>query len=439
MKKKLLVVSFDAMVGEDIAYLKSRQNSNFNRIMKDCAWVERMESIYPSITYPAHFSMASGCMPGKTGFYKNAYLPFDPKGRKGWILDSLEQPVEDFFAAAKRAGMTTASVYWPSMANNPHIDWLINECFPGGDEDILKVFQEQGANEEALFAVEHAMKYFPYGYKDRKQPTRDTTFDDFLIDCLCTLIREQKPDFAVAHHCYIDTMRHRYGLFNDYVREAVDIADECLGKIVEALKDAGVYEDTNIVLVSDHGQMNVCRNIKPNVLLRHGGFLKVNARGELENWQAYVQSQGGSAHVYLKDREDRKLYDSVYNYLKGFAADGVWGFREVLTEQETRERYGLYGDFSFVLESDGYTSFSESLKEPLVGKLDITDYRLGRATHGYAPEKGPQPVFCGKGSAFRENAYLAQGNIIDIAPTLAAIMGQRMPEAEGRVLAELLK
>lgn len=439
MKKKILVISFDAMVGEDIAYLRSKPDSNFNRIMKDCAWVESMRSIYPSITYPAHFSMASGCSPGKTGFYKNVYLPFDPQGRRGWILDSLEQPVEDFFAAAKRAGMTTASVYWPSMANNPNIDWLINECFPGGDEDIPKVFKDQGANEEALSAVEHAMKYFPYGYKGRKLPTRDTTFDDFLMDCLCTLIRERKPDFAVVHHCYIDTMRHRYGLFNEYVQEAVDIADECLGKIAQALKDAKVYEDTNIVIVSDHGQMNISRNIKVNLLLKRAGFLEVNEKQELRSWQAYAQSCGGSAHIYLKDKEDRELYNAVYNYLKGLAADGVWGFREVLTEQETRERYGLWGDFSFVLESDGYTSFGESLQEPLVGEMDLTDYRLGRATHGYAPDKGPQPVFCAKGPGFFEGAYLEQGSILDIAPTLAAIMGQSMPSAEGRVLTELLK
>lgn len=439
MKQKILVISFDAMVGEDIAYLREKPDSQFNRVMKDCASVERMRSIYPSITYPAHFSMASGCGPGTTGFYKNTYLPFDSQGRSGWILDSLEQPVEDFFAAAKRAGMTTASVYWPSMANNPHIDWLINECFPGGDEDIREVFRRQGACEEALSAVEHAMPYFPYGYKGRKLPTRDTTFDDFLIDCLCTLIRDRKPDFAVAHHCYIDTMRHRYGLFHEHVREAVDIADECLGKIVEALKDAGVYEETNLVIVSDHGQMNISRNIRVNLLLKRGGFLEVNEKQELADWQAYAQSCGGSAHVYLRDKEDKGLYDAVYDHLKSLAAEGVWGFREVLTEQETRSRYGLWGDFSFVLESDGYTSFAESLQEPLVGELDLTDYRLGRAMHGYAPEKGPQPIFCAKGPGFCAGASLKQGSILDIAPTLAALMGQSMPAAEGCVLTELLQ
>ena len=69
MKKKILVLSFDAMVGEDAEYLRNKPDSNFNRLMANCASVEKMYSVYPSITYPAHFTMASGCTPGTSGAY----------------------------------------------------------------------------------------------------------------------------------------------------------------------------------------------------------------------------------------------------------------------------------------------------------------------------------------------------------------------------------
>ena len=110
----------------------------------------------------------------------------------------------------------------------------------------------------------------------------------------------------------------------------------------------------------------------------------------------------------------------------------------MLTQQQVRQRYELYGDFSFVLESDGYTSFNDALTGPLVGHVDYTDYRLGSATHGYSPEKGPQPIFCAKGPHYTPGAYMEQGSITDIAPTLAAAMGQKMPDAQGTVLSAIL-
>ena len=226
MKKKILILSFDAMVGEDIEYLRNKPDSHFNRVMGNCAAVDNMRSVYPSITYPAHFSIASGCNPGTSGFYQNGYLLVGNSGKKGWILESNQFPVEDFFAAAKRAGMTTASVYWPSMANNPNIDYLINEYFfPNPDEKIAEGFACQGASRGALEAVAAAMPYYPKRYHVPGFPTREDTYDDFIIECLCQLIRTRQPDFAVAHHCYIDTMRHKYGVFNNHVRYAVDVVE----------------------------------------------------------------------------------------------------------------------------------------------------------------------------------------------------------------------
>ena len=39
--------------------------------------------------------------------------------------------------------------------------------------------------------------------------------------------------------------------------------------------------------------------------------------------------------------------------------EGIYGISEVLTTEEAEARDHLGGDFSFVIESDGYTSFSE--------------------------------------------------------------------------------
>jgi len=158
MSEKLIVLSMDAMVSEDLAYLKTKPN--YARLFEKCAQVEKMCTIYPSVTYPAHASMMTGCRPGKHGIYTNGHFKTG-LGRTLWHLESDELQVEDIFAAAKRQGKTTASVYWPITGNNPNIDYLLNEFFFYDNEPIEESFAGFGANEEALQAVRENLHRYP--------------------------------------------------------------------------------------------------------------------------------------------------------------------------------------------------------------------------------------------------------------------------------------
>ena len=72
MQEKTVVLSMDALVGEDIDYLRNKPN--FSRLFERCAAVERVCTIYPSITYPAHVSILTGCRPGRHGVITNGEL-----------------------------------------------------------------------------------------------------------------------------------------------------------------------------------------------------------------------------------------------------------------------------------------------------------------------------------------------------------------------------
>jgi predicted AlkP superfamily pyrophosphatase or phosphodiesterase len=439
MKDKLFVLSMDALVGEDIDYLMTKPN--FSRLMDRCCRVEKVRTIYPSITYPAHVSMLTGCRAAKHGIFNNTTFR-TTTGYPAWHLYSSEVRVEDLFAAAKRAGCTTAAVYWPVTGCNPQIDYLINEYFfydPKETETqqaIFDRFAQQGANDATLAAIGENMDRFPLDYRHRTgKLTLSQTFDNFINGCVCSLIRRYQPDVLVAHNCLIDTLRHRYGIFNEFVNEGLDMMDLWLREIIDSMVDAGVFEHTNFVIASDHGQMNFARRIKPNVLLVREGFIHLAQDGTIADWRAYVQSNGMSASVYAKDE---KTEQEVYDYLNKLLHEGVWGFEKIYTKQEVCEKYGWSGDFSFVLETDGITTFSEDWHEPINSPIDLSDYRLGKATHGYEPEKGPQPVFLATGPAFKKDVAIPFCHIIDMAPTFAKILGQEMPQAEGRVLSELL-
>ena len=110
----------------------------------------------------------------------------------------------------------------------------------------------------------------------------------------------------------------------------------------------------------------------------------------------------------------------------------------VFTAEEAREEEHYAGDFSFVLETDNYTSFGDKFTRPLVTGADNGDYRKGRATHGYLPSKGPCPVFCVNGPAFRKGEVISDGRLIDEAPTIARAMGIDMPGTDGSPVTELL-
>lgn len=430
MKEKLFVLSMDAMVGEDLAYMETKPN--FSRLMRSRAQVKQMCTIYPSITYPAHVSIMTGCRLGKHGVYANTEFKTCDDGIDHWILNSSAVKAEDIFAAAKRVGCTTAAVYWPVTGCNPNVDWLLNEYFfPDPSESILDGFARQGANAQALSVAEENLDRFPTEDYDKTfRLHTGATFDHFINGCACSMIRRYQPDVLLVHNCYLDTVRHHCGVFAPEIRQCLDQMDLWLGELIQAMRDAGVYDCTNFVLLSDHGQMDYSRRIALNAYLERGGFVDLAKDGTVADWRAFAQSNGMSAAVYLKDGADEATAQALERYLHQLAERGV--VEAVMTREEVLRRYGLDGPFRFFVEAPKDTAFSDDWQEPAIR------YHTG-ATHGYFPEKGPQPVFVARGPAFRAGTVLPAGRVIDEAPTLAKILGTQMPQAEGRCMDELLK
>jgi predicted AlkP superfamily pyrophosphatase or phosphodiesterase len=243
----------------------------------------------------------------------------------------------------------------------------------------------------------------------------------------------------LIHTDPIDGARHRYGVFNEKVNEAVIETDRYIGLIMEAAREVGVVGETALFLVSDHGQLEIKRSININVLLADYGLIRTDGEGRVSGWDAYCVANGMSATVFLKNREDFVLYRKVQGLLRFLRDEGVYGIGEVYTEEETMSKERLGGDFSFILETDGYTSFGDDWLRPLVKGFDSSDYRHGRATHGYLPEKGPQPFLLAKGPGIRDGAVLENAFLVDEAPTFARVLGLALPDTDGRILEEILE
>ncbi len=427
-QQRLIVVSADALVFDDMAHLRTLPN--YKKYLAGGAEIQKVRSIYPTITYPVHVSIATGTYPDRHSIVSNyEFIPGKTKLPWKWFCDDIKVP--DIFAAAKRAGLKTASVFWPVTGNNKNIDYLVDEYWlQSKNDDRRDMFRRSGSSEEVMKVID------PYidGYLERKHPSAD----NFIVNCTCDMIRAFKPHLMMLHPANIDDYRHNTGVFSDKVTRGVEETDEWIGKLAQAAIDAGVWDETNLVLISDHGQLDIKRVMNINVFFADKGYIMLDENGKLLDWKVWCQSGGMSDLVYLRNPGDKQTKKEVYDILLHMRDEGYYGIGEVFTKSEIHEKERLSGDFDFVLESDDYTSFGDSPVRPAVRKFDFSDYRYGGATHGYLPSKGPQPIFAAKGPAFKNGAMLETGRIVDEAPTFAKVLGANMPDTDGVALDELL-
>lgn len=435
--KHIIVVSIDAMVGEDLAYASTL--TNFSRIMKNASCVERVRTIYPSLTHPAHASIMTGCTPAKTGIISN--MIFDPenplRSPAPWYNKLSDIKCDTLLHAAKRSGLTTAAACWPlTCCGTEAVDYLVpgllNIDFEGYEDDPIAVYRKNGASPEVIDIIEEAVKRF--GYRDVHP-----AIEELQAYCSAEIIRRFKPNLLLTHPSYVDNRRHAVGVYGSEVEHALRETDRWLGMLLDAVCDAGIENETDFVLLSDHGQINITRIISPNVFLRDAGYIKADECGNLVSYDAFVKGVGASAQVYLSRRDDKELYDGVYALLSKMADEGIYGFERVYTHDECERMFGLSGDFSFVLEGDGYTGFGDYISRPAIRGHDPGDYRFGKGTHGHLPTKGPQPIFMVSGPSFKDGVVIPEGSILNDAPTIAAALGIELPCAEGVAIKEFLR
>lgn len=432
--KHLIVVSVDALVYEDLEFAKTLPM--FGKMIEKGSCIERVHTIYPSLTHPVHASIMTGCPAGMTKVISNEVFAVGEL-RRPWFNYLNEVECDTIFHAAHRAELTTAACRWPLTAGGGDIiDYLVPEVMGtdmcGNEHIAAEVYRSLGTSECVMDIVETALKRYGCG-------NTHPAYDEFEIYCAAEIIRRYQPNVLFTHPGYVDGERHRTGLFSEPVKESIRVTDHWLSMLWEAVCDAGIEEETDFVVISDHGHLNICRTVCPNVFLADAGYIRTDEKGQITGWDAYITSCGLSAQVYLSRPEDKNLESEVFKLLQMMSNEKIYGFEQVFTREEVKAQYGLDGEFSFVLETDGFTSFGEDWRRPVVRGLDISDYRFGHSTHGHRPEKGPQPIFLAMGPSFKSGVVIPEGHILNHAPTFAKILGVTISKVQGQVVDLLIK
>ena len=400
MRNKLIIVSFDAMIGDDLNTLSGYPV--FGSMLENGALVKKVHSIYPSLTYPCHVAMATGCYPDKTGVYSNEKRLVGVKSIP-WNFDHSIVGVNDIMDAAKQAGLSTASIGWPVSGNHKSVDYLLDEAWATGPDKSAEAFRKaylDMGTPAALF--DEVVAPFLWMRLKREQP--DSSY--FLTRVSCEFIRRFRPDILMMHVGNPDHERHVHGVYSSKAKNSLIEAEKIMNALVIASKDAGVYEATNFVALSDHGQIDTVRTVFPNVLLEKNGFIRLNDDGTVRDWDAWCFPIGASAQIVLRDPADSALRERVWNLLDHAREEGVWGFSKVYTAEEAASEH-LAGDFSFVLETDGYSAFGINWTGPYAANTPASPNGVClRGSHGHHPDKGPSPIFLGCGPAFKKGAVL---------------------------------
>lgn len=419
MTKKLVIVSMDAMIFEDLEY--ASQFPAYRELLEKGALVRHLRSIYPTLTYPCHVAMISGCYPDRSGVWNN-YVQAPGVSPTPWNFYHDAVRCEDLMDAAHRAGYTTASVSWPVSGSHKSVDWLVDEiwAYSQNPEDFRRAYLDSGTS-EALYE-ELVAPWMPLRMK-REQPGTGW----FSTRVASGIIRKHAPDVLALHLAPVDTFRHSAGVFSDLAKQGVAVSAEMLQELLDAVRDSGFYDETNFIVTSDHGQIDVDRVVSPNVLLKEAGMIRLKKDGSLEDWDAWCFAAGASAQIRVRDPAN--LEDVRELFASRLGSD--CGYSAVYSRRETEDAEHLSGDFDFVLETDGRSSFSESATGPY-----FTEKHGGH--HGHHPDTGPSPFLLACGPDFRRGAVLENARLVDPPVTYAKILGLSLPEAQGRVLTELL-
>ena len=431
MPKKLIVLSVDSLFDEDIPLLKTLPN--FGKLFEKGSYVDGgMRCIYPTFTYPAHASIITGTYPEYHGIYHNEKLDIGNLSPE-WYWYHKDLKVETVIDVAKKAGYSTSAIGWPVMGGCPNADYLVAEIWPESEEvDPHKIFAgscSKNIMEDGIFERHY--------HKLRK--TRQPFMDTFMVGCACDIIHRYQPDVIFIHLAHLDHTRHANGLHGPAVEQAIIANDDWLGRIMEATMDVGLYEETNFVVIGDHGHLEVKQMFNPNVLLVQAGLISLDDKGKIIDWQAYCNSTALSCQVVLKNPQDSLVREKLEKLLYEMRKNPSYGVESVFTSEECSRDFHLSGNFDYILEGKDSTCFGAACIGPEVVMPNNSDYKFSVASHGHLPHKGAQPTFIVSGPAFKEKITIPRQRIVDEAPTFSKILGFTMPDSKGRVLTELLK
>lgn len=395
------------------------------RLAREGVAAQGMRVSNPAVTWPNHTTLVTGVPPAKHGVLFNGLLvregPRAPVQIEPWRDKAELVKATTVYDVAHEAGLTTAQVDWIPTLNAPTITW----AFPEIPDPQGAVEQEMVADD--LITEDDLASFFQSSPAWR---------DEYWTKAAVHLIEEHQPNLLLFHLLNLDAINHRYGPDTWAGHTAFAYADACVRQVIDALRNADLLDRATVLIVSDHGFKVTTKSVRPNAVLRQEGLLREGEEGL--DVDAYVVPEGGTAMAFVTDRTRRA---SMVPQLKELF-QATEGIARVLEPSDyaglglpSPEKNDQMGDLVLVAE-EGYAFSGAHEGNPVV---DVPDGGAYPGHHGYlADDPDMDALFIAWGFGIKPGAQLGQIDNVDVAPTVAALLGLTMGEVAGRPLTEIL-
>jgi predicted AlkP superfamily pyrophosphatase or phosphodiesterase len=399
------------------------------------ARAKKMLCSFPTVTWPNHTTLVTGVTPAKHGIIGNGI--FDRAGQKNvtYLCDPLFDMADcvkapTVFDLAHRSGMKTAGVCWPATRNAKTLDWTVPDMM---EQDLF----EKYSTPSLLAGCRQAGIPFEKQQEWCKAGNAGKSPRDFMYAQIARhIILKHKPQLLVLHLMSADGFQHGSGRQSPEAYFAVNDCDRHVRDVVDAVKDAGLIESTTFIITADHGFRSFTRQIQPNVMFRKAGLIAAAVGGRVTSRRAWCHGEGGSAFIYVLDDANRaQIVADIKPKLA--ALEGV----DWVREPAEYARLGFPTPDEDARSPDLLMSAKDgfSFSEVAAGEDEISRTDSLRGTHGYDPNvEDMRAIFIAAGAGIRKGAVLDEMTNLDVAPTMAKLLGLEMKNVDGRVLGEIL-
>ena len=366
----IILVSFDGFRWD---YPDRGLSSNLAELERRGVRAEALVPSFPSKTFPNHYTLVTGLVPDHHGIVANTM--WDPEFEALFSL-SLRDEVADarwwggepVWVVAERSGLPTAPLFWPGS--------------------------------EAPIGGYRPSYWLPF---DGAVPYPDRV--DWVLGHLDRPVAE-RPVFLSLSFSLTDDAGHRYGPVSPETDEAIRIVDAALGRLLDGLRDRGLEDEVNVVVVSDHGMIETSQDRVVFI----DDYVDLDVAGVVD-WNPVL--------ALWPDEANR---DAVYDALKN-AHPHLAVYRR--TEIPPHLMYGTHRRTPPILgvASPGWTISNHPY-------FDEAPERADGGNHGYDPAAtGMHGVFIAAGPSFRRGVRVPAFRNVHVYPLLMEVLG--LPAAVG--------
>lgn len=214
-EQTVILVSFDAFRWD---YLYRGHTPALEKIALGGARVKHLKNVFPTKTYPNHYSLVTGLYPESHGIVANTM--YDPVLKEYFTFDSTGP-----------AWFNEAEPIWVTLRNRGLVTAAVN--FPGTAAEIHGV-RPNFWNPSSLT--------MPYHSRVDKAITWLTQDQD-------------RPSFIALYFEEPDESGHLFGPNGVGTMRAVKRVDDVAGYLMQRLRENGLLDSVNVLFTSDHGMV----------------------------------------------------------------------------------------------------------------------------------------------------------------------------------------